>query len=198
MVTLTRVREKLQQIGDRTSRFIGAIGGKIDGLSPLPPEQTAAIRRRAAYCTAFTVLGFLFEATRSMFGSRPYGIALLLCAGHANTVFVWLGEMAGVFVSGGMIIPRLVILTLILFTRYALSGGTILDCDCATFGEPLKLRLILCAIFGFLSGLCRLIAEGLGATTLLGLAAGALLAPAFCAAFRFAFDRSAHATRGRD
>lgn len=194
MVTLTQVKEKLRDIGDRTSRFIGAIGGKIDGLSPLPPEQTAAIRRRAAYCTAFTVLGFLFESTAALFGSRPYGIALLLCAGHANTFFIWLGELAGVFVTGQMIIPRIVILTLILFTRYALSGGTFFETDCTTFGEPLKLRMILCVIFGFLSGICRLITEGLSGVTLSGVVACALLAPLLCAAFRFAFDRSAHAT----
>ncbi|MGM9680551.1 MAG: SpoIIE family protein phosphatase [Eubacteriales bacterium] len=194
METFAKMKERINRFGEKANRFVTAIGGKIEGMSPLPADQTAAIRRRAFYCAAFTVLGFLFESTTAVFGSRPYGIALLICGGHANTVFIWLGELAGVIASGGMILPRLVILTLILATRYALSGGVFFDADCTTFGEPLKLRLILSGIFAFLMGICTVLTDGLSTDSLLALILGIILSPLLCAAFTFAFDKSAHAT----
>lgn len=185
--------ETFKLLRQKVDHFITAIGGKIEGISPLPPDETAAVRRRALYCSAFTILGFLFESTPTLWDKisvNPSGIALLFAAGHSSTLFVGLGALAGILVSGELIFPRLVLTCLILFCRYALSGGVFFEADCKTFGEPVKPRLILSAIFAFFRGICTLVVDGLTLSGILSLVLGSILAPLLTAALVFAFDRS--------
>lgn len=189
---LERLKKKMEKLSDKVGSFICALGGKIEGMSPLPPEQTAALRRRAGFCTAFTVLAFLMASSTSLFGSSPYGLALLYAAGHSNTVFVWLGATAGAIAGGREIIPYLIILALSLGARFALSGDRFGVTDCPLFGEPLKMRLILSTVASLFLELAGLLSDGFSMSALLSIAAGAVITPLMTAVFTFAFDKSVH------
>jgi stage II sporulation protein E len=187
---MERAKQKIGELSDRFSAFLVALGGKIDGFSPLPAGQAAALRRRAAYCTAFVILGFLFSGTSSFFDSQPYAVALLMCATHSNTVFVWMGAVAGTLVGGHLVLAKIVILTLLFFVRYCLSGGSFWEKETEAFGEGLSPRLILSAIAALLLGIVECIAYEPTGKRILATLFNLILTPLFCAAFRAAFDKT--------
>lgn len=194
---LARLKKRIEKgvtgISDNFAGVIASLGGKIDRLSPLPPEQNAILRLRAGFATAFIILSFLMASSPSAFDSRPYGIALLFSASHPNTIFVWLGATAGAIVGGMSPLFHVIVLALSTGARLAVTSDRFGGVGCPTFGEPIRMRLLMSTSASIMYELARLLSDGFSSERLLSVLAGALIAPIMTAAFIFAFDRSSTA-----
>lgn len=194
--TIARIKKRIEKgfedISNKFATLVSALGGKIDRLSPLPPEQTALLRRRAAYATAFITLSFLMGCAPSLFDCRPYAIALLFSAGHPNTVFVWLGGSAGAIVGGESPILYLILLGVSVIVRLAITSDRFGSMGYPIFGEPFRMRILMSSTAALVLELTRMLSDGFSPYLLLRVLSGALIAPLMTAAFIFAFDRSVH------
>ncbi len=151
MDILIKAKERVNKLKEKGTKLITAIGGRIEGGKALSQEEAARIRRRAGYCIFCALSGFLFAGTRAVFDSYPFALALLCCAGHSGTFFVYVGAIAGALSSTGEAFAHILIYTLAIISRAVISPKSDVQ-GRRIFEEETKIRVIICFSCAFLMG----------------------------------------------
>ncbi len=115
--------------------------------------------------------GVLFAGAEGVFGSCPFGLALL-AAVHNRVLLVYIGSAVGILLVGGSTAPVYIALyTLLLLLRFLFSssktGNRILPAVAAPFLEPSALRVAAGSIVACLAGVYQIAIGGTEAPSLL-------------------------------
>lgn len=189
-----KAKERLDALQKKADATISALLGKpltrSDGSAQLLDEEDAArLRRRAAVCALWCVAGFLLQGASALLGTHPFGIALLSVVGRSGAFFVWAGGVAGALAgssaTGSSAFCAAVILSMVLGARILLSAHVELahgdavseEEESALFGEPLRIRLAVCTMAAFLSGMYTVIVDQFNYQGILALLFGLFAAP---------------------
>ena len=147
-----KARKVAEEIREKSIKFIGAVGGRIEGVEKPGEEEAIMIRRRAGYSLAAAVGGFFFSGTSAAFGSFPFGIALFMASGHSNALFVFAGAVAGALSSGEGAMAQIIVMSLAFICRAVLSPKSDID-GRRLFEEPLKIKVLISIVSAFLLGI---------------------------------------------
>lgn len=184
-----KAKERLEALQRKADTTISALLGKPiaggKGTSMLDEEDAAQLRRRAALCALWCAAGFLLQGATALLETHPFGIALLSIAGRGSAFFVWAGAIAGALATGaatnGSAFCAIVILSMILGARILLSTHG--EEDTPLFSEPLRLRIAVCTLGAFLSGMYTVIVDQFNYQGILALLFGVIASPVAASLF---------------
>lgn len=187
-----KAKERLEALQKKADATVSALLGKPaagTGMT-LDEEDAALLRRRAASCALWCAAGFLLQGTAAPLGTHPFGLALLSSVGRSAAFCVWAGAIAGALVSGAAAgssaFSFVVILSMVLGARILLS--THIEAadgeeNTPLFGEALRLRIAVCTMAAFLSGMYTVIVEQFNYGGILSLLFGVIASPVAAALF---------------
>lgn len=191
MDILLKAKEKLLLLEQKISRLVCALGGRIEGESPLSAEESTRIRRRVAFCLLSSVSAFLLAGGEAPFGSYPFALALLCASGYSGTLFVLLGALAGALTLGNAAFAHLLVYITAAGARALLSPRTDVQ-GRRLFEESRHLKILICLSCSFLMGLYTFVSsiDSEGISGVFSLLFSVLFTPALCWLFSHALDIS--------
>ncbi len=178
-----KAKERLEALQKKADATVSALLGRESAA--LDEEDAARLRRRAAVCALWCGAGFLLQGASALFGTYPFGLALLSAVSRSGAFCVWAGAVAGALATGSSAGSSafcfVVILSMVLGARILLSTHG--EEDSPLFGEPLRLRIAVCTLAAFLAGMYTVIVDQFNFQGILTLLFGLIASPVAAALF---------------
>lgn len=182
-----KAKERLEALQRKADATVSALLGKplSSNGGMLDEEDAARLRRRAASSALWCAAGFLLQGASAPLGTHPFGLALVSIAGKNSALFVWAGAVAGALAGGASAGSTsfcfAVVLSMVLGARILLSTHG--EEETPMFGEPLRLRIAVCTLAAFLSGMYTVIVDQFNYQGILALLFGLIASPIAAALF---------------